>query len=154
MITFKSFKNNPDIVKVYYKTIYMGRIIKNEDGLYEYQEKGHHRYQYLIDLETFQTLQEAEIEARDTINRRIADRLELSILGLTELGREFLSKFYDGPQLRKSLSSHDITIANFMVEKGLLEKGRSDDKQASVIYYMDETIKEKVMSAVLESDDM
>jgi hypothetical protein len=38
------------------------------------------------------------------------------------------------------MTSEEIKMANKLVKKGLIEKGTSDDKKSSVIYYIDSSI--------------
>lgn len=144
MISFKQEKNNPTIVKVYYKTIQKGRIIINEEGLYEYQEIGHSRFKNLIHLKGHPTLDDAKQHAIERLTIQLKDSIDISLSSLTDLGREFLSKFTNGPVLRKLLSEDEVKVANLMVREGLLEKGRSDDSKASVIFYMDVVVQRKL----------
>jgi hypothetical protein len=38
------------------------------------------------------------------------------------------------------MPSHEIKMANKLVTKGLMEKGFSDEKRPSVIYYIDSSV--------------
>ena len=76
MILFKEVKNNPNIVKVYLNGIYKGRIVKNDENLYEYQEIGHYRMRYMINLVGHPSLQDAQNEATRRVNRYLIRNLD------------------------------------------------------------------------------
>lgn len=52
-----------------------------------------------------------------------------------DIKESLLSIPLDSPLLRKLMSSDEIKVANKLVKKGLLEKGRSDDKQKTICFY-------------------
>jgi len=66
--------------------------------------------------------------------------LDDMIKDLSDDERKFLEDFGDEVRLRKFMSSEEIKMANKLVKKGLIEKGTSDDKKSSVIYYIDSSI--------------
>lgn len=57
---------------------------------------------------------------------------------------DFLLKFEE-PVLRKLLSTEEKALANDLFKEGLLEKGKSDDKHKSVIYYLDSSMKTQLI---------
>jgi hypothetical protein len=66
--------------------------------------------------------------------------LDDMIKNLSDDERKFLEDFGTESVLRKMMSSEEIKMANKLVKKGLIEKGTSDDKKSSVIYYIDSSI--------------
>jgi hypothetical protein len=46
--------------------------------------------------------------------------------------------------LRKFLNSEQIKLANSLVNRGLLEKGTSDDGKKNVIYYVDSFVERRL----------
>jgi hypothetical protein len=66
--------------------------------------------------------------------------LDDMIKNLSDDERKFLEDFGDEVRLRKFMTSEEIKMANKLVKKGLIEKGTSDDKKSSVIYYIDSSI--------------
>jgi hypothetical protein len=66
--------------------------------------------------------------------------LDDMIKNLSDDERKFLEDFGTESVLRKMMSSEEIKMANKLVKKGLMEKGTSDDKKSSVIYYIDSSI--------------
>jgi hypothetical protein len=66
--------------------------------------------------------------------------LDDMIKDLSDDERKFLEDFGTESVLRKMMSSEEIKMANKLVKKGLIEKGTSDDKKSSVIYYIDSSI--------------
>jgi len=62
--------------------------------------------------------------------------LDDMIKNLSDDERKFLEDFGTESVLRKMMSSEEIKMANKLVKKGLIEKGTSDDKKSSVIYYI------------------
>jgi hypothetical protein len=66
--------------------------------------------------------------------------LDDMIKNLSDDERKFLEDFGTESVLRKMMSSEEIKMANKLVKKGLIEKGKSDDKKSSVIYYIDSSI--------------
>jgi len=135
--------NDPKIAKVFFKDTYRGRIVKNEEGLYEYHEIGHGSLPAMFDVKEHTTFDEAVEEAKVRLCIQHASRFD-NLPPLSKTGLEFLSRFADGPVLRKLMSSDEIRVANFFVKQGLLEKGRSDDSYASVIYYVDVVVARKL----------
>ena len=66
--------------------------------------------------------------------------LDDMIKNLSDDERKFLEDFGTESVLRKMMSSEEIKMANKLVKKELMEKGTSDDKKSSVIYYIDSSI--------------
>jgi len=66
--------------------------------------------------------------------------LDDMIKNLSDDERKFLEDFGTESVLRKMMSPEEIKMANKLVKKGLMEKGTSDDKKSSVIYYIDSSI--------------
>ena len=66
--------------------------------------------------------------------------LDDMIKNLSDDERKFLEDFGTESVLRKMMTSEEIKMANKLVKKGLMEKGTSDDKKSSVIYYIDSSI--------------
>lgn len=66
---------------------------------------------------------------------------------LTQKELEFLKNWMSKSDsvLRKFMGSDEIKMANILVKKGYMVKGRSDDKQDSVMYYIDLSRKEREM---------
>lgn len=61
---------------------------------------------------------------------------------------DFLKKWSDNhrtnPVLRKMMSGEELKLANILVKKGFMEKGKSDDKTSSVQYYIDSYYQSKL----------
>lgn len=70
--------------------------------------------------------------------------LEDEIKCLSDKEIKFLKDFGTDPVLRKLMTSEEIKIANKMVKKNLMIKGKSDDKKSNVIYYVDSFIDSKL----------
>jgi hypothetical protein len=66
--------------------------------------------------------------------------LEDKINCLTDKEIKFLRDFGTDPVLRKFMTSEEIKTSNKLVKKGLMEKGKSDDKKSNVVYYVDSSI--------------
>jgi hypothetical protein len=66
--------------------------------------------------------------------------LDDMIKNLSDNERKFLEDFGDEVRLRKLMTSEEIKMVNKLVKKGLMEKGTSDEKKSSVIYYVDSSI--------------
>jgi len=54
---------------------------------------------------------------------------------LTDKEKQFLDTMGREPILRIMLNSEEIKIANKLYKMGLIQKGKSDDKQGLVIFY-------------------
>ena len=54
---------------------------------------------------------------------------------MTEIEKSFLVHTSEVPLLRKLMNKDEIKIANKLVKEGYMQKGISNDKQKSVIYY-------------------
>jgi hypothetical protein len=136
-----------NISKIYYKGVYKGRVVKesgNDDtkSWFEFQEKGHNRFP--LHLQEYESEDDAIKFAVDRIQRQVEsaeDRIE--VMGLTEKGRKFLLKFKE-PVLRKLLNSEERKMISYFHAHHVVEKGVSDDKQKSVIYYLDVNVKKKL----------
>jgi hypothetical protein len=70
--------------------------------------------------------------------------LEDKIKSLSDKEIKFLRDFGTDPVLRKFMKSEEIKTSNKLVEKGLMEKGTSDDKKSNVVYYVDSFIYSKL----------
>jgi hypothetical protein len=66
--------------------------------------------------------------------------LDKMIKDLSDDERKFLEDFGDEVRLRKFMTTEEIKMANKLVKKGLMEKGKSDEKKSSVTYYVDSSI--------------
>jgi len=66
--------------------------------------------------------------------------LDKMIKDLSDDERKFLEDFGDEVRLRKFMTTEEIKMANKLVGKGLMEKGKSDEKKSSVTYYVDSSI--------------
>lgn len=69
------------------------------------------------------------------------------VSSLNDVELSFLKRFMNDSTtsrglLRKFMDKEDIKTANTLVKKGVMEKGLSDDPQASVIYYLDLKLKQ------------
>ena len=58
--------------------------------------------------------------------------------------RDFLINFGDESVLRKLMTSDEIKISNKLVKKGVMEKGMSDDKKPTVVYYVDSFVRKRL----------
>ena len=58
--------------------------------------------------------------------------------------RNFLINFGDESVLRKLMTSDEIKISNKLVKKGVMEKGMSDDKKSTVVYYVDSFVRKRL----------
>lgn len=144
-ISFKAFK---DTYRVNYKGIYVGRIAKNHKDEYQFEEIGYQSLKYCLSLPSFITLHEAEQEANKVITRQQNDRrdkVESAIKSITAVGRDFILKFMDQPVLHKMLTPIEKRIAKHFVIYQLLEKEVSDDKHKVISYYVDSSIKRKIL---------
>jgi hypothetical protein len=54
---------------------------------------------------------------------------------LSDKEKQFLNTMEREPILRIMLNSEEIKIANKLYKMGLIQKGKSDDKQGLVIFY-------------------
>lgn len=70
--------------------------------------------------------------------------LEDKINCLSDKEIKFLRDFGTDTVLRKFMKSEEIKTSNKLVKKGLMEKGKSDDKKSNVIYYVDSFIYSKL----------
>ena len=50
--------------------------------------------------------------------------------------KNLLTHTSDEPLLRKLMSKDEIKLANKLVKEGKMIKGRSDDKQKTIVYYI------------------
>ena len=73
-------------------------------------------------------------------NQDIISAIEI----LSKDERDFLINFGDDSVLRKLLTSDEIKIANKLVKKGVMEKGMSDEKRSSVVYYVDSFVRKRL----------
>jgi hypothetical protein len=62
------------------------------------------------------------------------------IASATEDEMSFLANFGMEPRPRKLLSRGEIRTCGALVKRGLMERGTSDDRPRSVIYYVDSAI--------------
>ena len=58
--------------------------------------------------------------------------------------RDFLINFGDESVLRKLMTSDEIKISNKLVKKGVMEKGMSDDKKPTIVYYVDSFVRKRL----------
>jgi hypothetical protein len=58
--------------------------------------------------------------------------------------RSFLINFGDESVLRKLMTSDEIKISNKLVKMGVMEKGMSDDKKPTVVYYVDSFVRKRL----------
>ena len=63
---------------------------------------------------------------------------------LSQEERSFLINFGDESVLRKLMTSDEIKISNKLVKKGVMEKGMSDDKKPTVVYYVDSFVRRRL----------
>lgn len=70
--------------------------------------------------------------------------LEDKINCLSDEEIKFLKDFGTEPVLRKFMKSEEIKTSNKMFKKGLMEKGKSDDKKSNVVYYVDSFVYTKL----------
>jgi len=54
---------------------------------------------------------------------------------MENIKKDLLTYTNESPLLRKLMSKDEIKVANKMVKDGKLIKGRSDDKQNTLVYY-------------------
>jgi hypothetical protein len=66
--------------------------------------------------------------------------LDKMIKDLSDDERKFIKYFGDEVRLRKFMTTEEIKMANKLFKKGLMEKGKSDEKNPSVTYYVDSSI--------------
>jgi len=72
------------------------------------------------------------------------DQLISTIGSLSGEERDFLINFGDESVLRKLMTSDEIKISNKLVKKGVMEKGMSDDKKPTVVYYVDSFVRRRL----------
>ena len=72
------------------------------------------------------------------------EQLISTIGSLSVEERDFLINFGDESVLRKLMTSDEIKISNKLVKKGVMEKGMSDDKKPTVVYYVDSFVRRKL----------
>ena len=70
--------------------------------------------------------------------------LEDKINCLSDEEIKFLKDFGTEHVLRKFMKSEEIKTSNKMFKKGLMEKGKSDDKKSNVVYYVDSFVYTKL----------
>lgn len=62
------------------------------------------------------------------------DRIQKNIE--REIEKNLLTYTSDSPLLRKLMSKDEIKVANRLVKEGRLQKGISDDKQQTIVFYV------------------
>ena len=72
------------------------------------------------------------------------EQLISTIGSLSQEERSFLINFGDESVLRKLMTSDEIKISNKLVKKGVMEKGMSDDKKPTVVYYVDSFVRRRL----------
>ena len=72
------------------------------------------------------------------------EQLISTIGSLSQEERNFLINFGDESVLRKLMTSDEIKISNKLVKKGVMEKGMSDDKKPTVVYYVDSFVRRRL----------
>ena len=72
------------------------------------------------------------------------EQLISTIGSLSGEERSFLINFGDESVLRKLMTSDEIKISNKLVKKGVMEKGMSDDKKPTVVYYVDSFVRRRL----------
>ena len=72
------------------------------------------------------------------------EQLISTIGSLSQEERNFLINFGDESVLRKLMTSDEIKISNKLVKKGVMEKGMSDDKKPTVVYYVDSFVRKRL----------
>lgn len=72
------------------------------------------------------------------------EQLISTIGSLSGEERDFLINFGDESVLRKLMTSDEIKISNKLVKKGVMEKGMSDDKKPTVVYYVDSFVRRRL----------
>jgi hypothetical protein len=72
------------------------------------------------------------------------EQLISTIGSLSQEERDFLINFGDESVLRKLMTSDEIKISNKLVKKGVMEKGMSDDKKPTVVYYVDSFVRRRL----------
>ncbi len=72
------------------------------------------------------------------------EQLISTIGSLSGEERDFLINFGDESVLRKLMTSDEIKISNKLVKKGVMEKGMSDDKKPTVVYYVDSFVRRRM----------
>ena len=122
--------------KVYYKDVYVGRIVFNDMGLLEYHEKGSSSLRHMIKYEEFNDQDKIK---KYVIKRILAqekmkkEMIELTLKSLTSKGKEFIGRFKKTNIIyRKNFTSEEKAVADYFVIQNILQKGTIDN---SVVYY-------------------